>query len=72
MVDIVDAAQEIENEHLARAIQAARVPVPVGAPGECDNCGEDMPRLVNGRCAPCRDGRTRVAQFRAPVQEDEA
>lgn len=23
--------------------------------GECKQCGEDMPRLVNGFCCPCRD-----------------
>lgn len=21
----------------------------------CELCGEDMPRLINGVCAPCRD-----------------
>lgn len=26
-----------------------------GQPGECVKCGEDMPRLVNGVCCPCRD-----------------
>ena len=26
-----------------------------GGPGICDLCGEDMPRLINGVCAPCRD-----------------
>lgn len=34
MVDLVDAAQQLESEHLARAIAAARVPVPEGIPGE--------------------------------------
>lgn len=63
MVDLVDAAQQLESEHLARAIAAARVPVPEGIPGECESCGEDMPRLVDGRCAPCRDGRMRIARF---------
>lgn len=26
-----------------------------GKPGECDKCGEDMPRLVEGICCKCRD-----------------
>ena len=26
-----------------------------GTPGECDKCGEDMPRLVEGICCRCRD-----------------
>lgn len=63
MADEIDRAQASEIEHLERSIRAARQPVPAGHPGECDNCGEDMPRLVDGRCAPCRDGRRKVAQF---------
>lgn len=60
MADVVDIAGEIEREHLARAIAAARVPVPVGVPGECDDCGEKSPRLVRGRCAPCREPNPRT------------
>ena len=71
MADLVDAAQQLESEHLARSIRAARVPVPEGVPGECETCGEDMPRLVDGRCAPCRDGRVRVARFH-PMTGDAA
>ncbi len=59
MADIADRAEIIVQEHLDRSIAAARVVVPVGEPGECDECGEDSPRLVDGRCAPCRDGRWR-------------
>jgi len=55
MADIGDEAAKIEAEHLARALQASRRPVEPGEPGECEACGEDHPRLVNGRCAPCRD-----------------
>lgn len=59
MADIVDMAAEIEQEHLARAIARARsIEIPAGVPGECTECGEHMPRLVDGSCAPCRDGRT--------------
>ena len=71
MVDLIDAAQQLESEHLARSIRAALVPVPEGVPGECESCGEDMPRLVEGRCAPCRDGRIRIARFH-PASADDA
>jgi hypothetical protein len=59
MADEVDRATEIADAQLTRSIAAARVAVPVGAPGECDDCGDNSPRLVHGRCAPCRDGRNR-------------
>jgi hypothetical protein len=58
MADIADMAADITAQQTERAIAAARQPIPVGEPGECNECGEDMPRLVHGRCAPCRDGRT--------------
>lgn len=59
MADEVDLAAEIVERQLAHFIAVARAPVPVGAPGECDGCGDVSPRLVGGRCAPCRDGRRR-------------
>lgn len=58
MADEMDFAAELEEEHLARSISAARQPVPAGEPGECEECGYDRPRLIKGRCAPCRDGRS--------------
>jgi hypothetical protein len=61
MADDVDMAVEIADEHLARGIARARQPIPAGVPGECEQCFEDSPRLVNGRCAFCRDGRRRPA-----------
>ncbi len=61
MADIVDVANGLVDEHLSRSLAAARVPIPAGVPGECENCGDDSPRLVDGRCAPCRDGRQRIA-----------
>jgi hypothetical protein len=57
MADIVDMAGEIEAEHIARSLARAALPIPAGHAGECDDCGEIMPRLVNGRCGFCRDGR---------------
>lgn len=58
MADIVDRAQPwIEEQleyHLAQA-RAKITTIPVGEPGECDRCGRDLPRLVDGFCARCRD-----------------
>ncbi len=57
--DTIDEANELAEQHLERSLRAARQPIAVGAPGVCDECGDDSPRLVRGRCAPCRDGRPR-------------
>jgi hypothetical protein len=57
MADDVDHATDLADQHLEHSLRAARAAVPVGEPGECEQCGEDMPRLVNGRCGYCRDGR---------------
>ncbi|MEN2746446.1 conjugal transfer protein TraR [Sphingomonas sp. T9W2] len=59
MADAIDDANELAEQHLAHSLAAARVPVPAGEPGECQQCGEDSKRLIGGRCAPCRDGRNR-------------
>jgi hypothetical protein len=55
VADIIDDANAIAEEHLSRHLKAAQRRVEPGEPGECDTCGEDHPRLVRGRCAPCRD-----------------
>lgn len=55
MADIADRAQGQIEEQLQRAIEAARRPIPAGAPGDCDLCGEWSGRLIGGACAPCRD-----------------
>lgn len=57
MADDVDFATDLVAANLEKSISAARAPVPAGEPGECDECGEEMPRLVEGRCGFCRDGR---------------
>lgn len=59
MADDVDLATVRIEQHLEHSLRAARRPVPAGEPGECRDCGDDSPRLVGGRCAPCRDGRRR-------------
>lgn len=57
MADDVDFATDLVAANLEKSISAARVPIPAGLPGECEECGEDMPRLVHGRCGFCRDNR---------------
>ncbi|MFN3676175.1 MAG: conjugal transfer protein TraR [Sphingomonas pseudosanguinis] len=52
-------AADLANDILERAM-ANRAPSPPLAPGvagECDDCGRASPRLIGGRCAPCRDRR---------------
>ncbi len=63
MADDVDFATALVADNLEKTISAARAPIPVGAAGECEECGEDMPRLVDGRCGFCRDGRRPPADF---------
>ncbi|RSV20561.1 hypothetical protein CA236_01305 [Sphingomonas sp. ABOLG] len=67
MSDIVDYAAEITDEHIALGIALARVPIAAGQPGECEDCGEYMPRIVNGQCGFCRDGRTPPPGWEPPV-----
>lgn len=58
MADAVDEATDLAELYLRAALSTlSRHPIPAGTPGDCRVCGEAMPRLVNGRCAPCRDGR---------------
>lgn len=60
MADQVDYAQAQQERLLEAAIRAAAKPIPAGVPGECDECGDDVPRLVGGLCAPCREPHPRV------------
>ncbi len=39
------------------AIHSLRYNIPKGRAGACEDCGEDSPRLIGGRCARCRDDR---------------
>lgn len=52
--DLVQSRLEVE---IAGALSRIDPAIPAGVAGECDECGELMPRLVAGRCAFCRDGR---------------
>lgn len=58
MPDMFDHAQEIIEQQLARDLSNAGVGsfvLPAGTPGECIDCGYDSPRLIEERCARCRD-----------------
>jgi len=58
MVDEVDRQlerDEILDQENLKAIRVQATKIPLGAPGDCDLCGEWSSRLVNGACAPCRD-----------------
>lgn len=70
MADIVDLATEFQDAHLAQSLRRVGAAIEAGVPGECDECGEDMPRLVAGRCGFCRDGRRPPPDFydRSPRQ----
>lgn len=55
--DADNAADKIGRylESVTKRAQEAASLIPAGVAGECDLCGEDSPRLVEGACAPCRD-----------------
>jgi RNA polymerase-binding transcription factor DksA len=58
MTDEVDRAEkdaEFLMDAQVRDIHSKVTKIPAGVPGECDKCGEDSPRLVEGNCARCRD-----------------
>ena len=48
--DRMEAQEAADIAEICRKAAASN-----GVPGICDLCGEDMPRLINGVCAPCRD-----------------
>ena len=64
MSDDVDDAQAISDLFLANSIAAARGGLEPGVPGECPECGEDSLRLVENKCASCRDIETKYSKLR--------
>lgn len=58
MTDEADRTED-DTEFLLDAkvkdIHSKVINIPVGTQGECDNCGEEAPRLVDGNCCKCRD-----------------
>lgn len=57
MADDLDHASRMQDETIAWALSAVDRTIPAGIVGDCEECGELMPRLVDGRCGFCRDGR---------------
>ena len=58
MADDIDRANDLTAKRVRAAeerIRQAARRIPTGEPGECDHCGEENARLVNGLCSPCRD-----------------
>ena len=58
MADEADKTDErtlVEVSAEVAQIQRKAQEIKPGNPGECVKCGEDMPRLINGVCCPCRD-----------------
>lgn len=58
--DEVDIAAERRDAETAARVAAALARAGTfvkGAPGACEDCETQSPRLVGGRCARCRDGR---------------
>lgn len=66
-MDVVDeAGQVIEmlQQQKESEIRRRAAAMPVGNPGICIECGDEMGRLVRGVCAPCRDILEAVAKRR--------
>ena len=64
MPDIIDIANDyaaIETESSLAMVRRAAAAIPAGEPGECEECGEESPRLVEQLCARCRE---RIAESR--------
>lgn len=60
MADVVDKANdlvEIVSNYQISKIKNRAAGIPIGVSGICKECGEHSTRLVDGKCAPCRDGR---------------
>jgi RNA polymerase-binding transcription factor DksA len=53
--DVTGERMAIQEAADIAAIRRKAEAIEPGEPGECERCGEDMPRLINGVCAPCRD-----------------
>jgi len=64
MADDADLAsktiEDDETDKLNR-IRAAAAKIPAGAPGECEECDTYFARIVDGKCARCRDAAARRA-----------
>lgn len=70
-MDDADRAQErMELEQAMKFIHAAlgyRVDLAQGMPGECVECGEKSIRLIEMKCARCRDQEVKDLALRVAV-----
>lgn len=58
MADEIEFAARLEQAHIETALALApRVTFEAWVPGICEECGDETPRLVEGKCAPCREPR---------------
>lgn len=56
MPDILDAVQDnLDRANDQFAKRRKFYEVPPGKAGECEGCGNERPRLINGLCGKCRD-----------------
>ncbi len=70
MADAADMADAIQAEMIDIAVRQARNRILPGISGECDGCEWWMPRLVDGLCGFCRDGRPRPPDWEPPPRPD--
>jgi hypothetical protein len=63
MPDEADIAFDMIDASVANGVAAISATIAPGVAGECAECGEQMPRLVGGRCGFCRDGRLPPPSF---------
>lgn len=54
-VDIANREVQRELDRAEAAIRFAASQIPIGEPGECEECGRELSRLVGGFCGRCRD-----------------
>jgi len=54
-VDVLSDVREREDAFLWQKAQAKAAAIQKGEPGVCEECGRELPRLVNGHCGRCRD-----------------
>ena len=67
MADIADIAADDLATVIEAAVSEARAPLAAGVAGECAQCEWWMPRLVDGLCGFCRDGRPRPPDWEPPT-----
>lgn len=53
-LDVADMQIENFTNEARRLNSLAVAAIPAGEPGDCDKCGFERPRLVNGWCCFCR------------------